>query len=199
MKRRTRSSPTPAVALVCAAPVLALLVGAAPAAAQTYRAVDLTPPGPEAGIDAVRGGRGVGFVRPGFSERAALWDFAGPNHTDLHPSGFVTSRAVGAGGGQQVGHGWTGDFGTDRALLWRGSADSAVDLHPAGASYSRAHDTDGTVQVGTASFSTDPLRPHNEAILWRGSASGYVNLTPPGATSSEAAGANGGRQVGTAR
>ena len=58
---------------------------------------------------------------------------------DLDPSGFTTSFALGAWGGQQVGEGsGTATGGNNHALLWTGSAASATDLNPAGITTSSA-------------------------------------------------------------
>jgi hypothetical protein len=58
---------------------------------------------------------------------------------DLTPSGFDTSVAEGAGGGQQAGFGSGPATGShDHALLWTGSATSVVNLHPSGFTDSRA-------------------------------------------------------------
>jgi hypothetical protein len=103
---------------------------------------------------------------------------------DLHPRGFIESRAFGISGGQQVGFGIDGS-GVPHALLWTGSAASLVDLHPRGFEFSEARGVSGGQQVGFG------LDGGFHALLWTGSAASAVDLNaflPPGFTEAEANG-----------
>src|SRR5439155_15375463 len=62
---------------------------------------------------------------------ALLWFGSASNVVDLHPSGFTSSEATGASGGQQAGYGFAlGAVVGLHALLWSGTASSVVDLQP---------------------------------------------------------------------
>lgn len=87
-------------------------------------------------------GRGVAFgvagnVQVGLFElldagilraHAALWRGTEASRVDLHPSGFVDSRAFAVSGNRQAGYGALAD-GNVHALVWEGTSGSAVDLH----------------------------------------------------------------------
>lgn len=110
---------------------------------------------------------------------------------DLHPSGFISSEALGVSGGQQVGVGTTeGD--KDHALLWRSSAASVVDLLPSRGIKATA--TCGGQQVGYGGGFSGGGR---HALLWRGSAASVMDLHPSGFTDSEAHSTSGRVQVGS--
>ena len=128
----------------------------------------------------------VAFSQGGTSSQAPLY-----TAIDLHPSGFISSEALGVSGGQQVGVGSTeGD--KDHALLWRGSAASVVDLLPSRGIKATA--TCGGQQVGYGEGFSGGGR---HALLWRGSAASVIDLHPSGFTDSEAHGISGRGQVGS--
>ncbi len=117
--------------------------------------------------------------------------------TDLHPSGFANSQALGIADGQQVGSGVAP--GVSHALLWRGSAGSVVDLHPSGFLGSQAFGASGGQQVGGARTTDQFGFFRNHAVVWSGSAGSAVDLNPDfrrGISDAEARGTNGRDQVG---
>jgi hypothetical protein len=126
---------------------------------------------------------GFGHVWPTEVTHALLWRGSSASAVaDLHPKGFISSKAVSISGDQQVGYGsGPATGGQNHALLWRGSAASVVDLHPSGFFYSRALGTNGDEQVGWGD---------QHALLWHGTAASVVDLhsfLPPGFVTSLAA------------
>ncbi len=61
--------------------------------------------------------------------------------TNMHPSGWTWSLALGTSGSEQVGYVYNG---FSLAVLWSGAGGSWISLHPAGASESWANATSGT-------------------------------------------------------
>ena len=103
----------------------------------TYTFVDLTPLGfdPSARAEAysVSGGQQVGAwygaTTTANHAHAVLWSGTAASAVDLHPAGFLESRAFSTSDGQQVGWGNHSQGGATTALLWSGSAGSVVNLH----------------------------------------------------------------------
>lgn len=121
--------------------------------------------------------------------------------TNLHPTSWEYSGALGAFGPQQVGSvGYSIPTGGEvtHASMWNGSAASWIDLHPAGFK-SVAYATSGEHQVGYIDY-TDPSgptpRPQTRASLWSGTAASWVNLHPFKSGNSAARGVFGSQQVG---
>ncbi|MDX2146508.1 MAG: GC-type dockerin domain-anchored protein [Planctomycetota bacterium] len=146
----------------------------------------------------VANGRSVGTVVTQISARAALWNNATSEWTDLTPPGVplagLTSIAfLGEEGWVQGG---VVRVGADiRASLWRGTPQSWVNLHPT--SYvgnSFVEDVSDTDQVGYVEGSVQERR----ASLWRNTAQSWVDLSPSGSTHSEATATDGRTQVGFA-
>jgi probable HAF family extracellular repeat protein len=102
-------------------------------------------------------------------------------------------RAVGIGGGQQVGS--VQVYGYYHASLWNGTSESWMDLHSPLFQHTAAFDTDGLTQVGQGTPYVNGFMV-SHALLWRGSANTVVDLHPPGASSSRANGVSGSTQVG---
>ncbi|BDI28076.1 hypothetical protein CCAX7_001270 [Capsulimonas corticalis] len=69
----------------------------------------------------------VGFI--GYTTDAVLWHGTADTLTDLGPSGYSFSEAIGAGSGYQVGYAAV-SAGAQHAGVWSGTAASFVDLHP---------------------------------------------------------------------
>jgi hypothetical protein len=88
---------------------------------------------------------------------------------DLNPWLNLESRALGIGGGRQIGY-TLSLHGRDHAALWSGSADAVVDLHPALAASSQAWGVCGDWQIGEAVFGAA------RASLWNGTAALWVDL-----------------------
>lgn len=103
---------------------------------------------------------------------ALLWLGTAESVVDLHPSGWIYSRAWGTSGSQQVS--WGRCSGGVHALLWSGTAESHVDLNPAGFWQSSAQGLCGGRQVGFGRDFTTGGALH--AILWEGTAESMVDL-----------------------
>ncbi len=159
--------------------------------------VDLHPPVSSFESEAfgVKGGYQVGTVDLNGALHASLWNGTAASWVDLYPlvGAWDDSRAIGVGGGQQVG--WVSyTFDVLHASLWSGTAGSWVDLSPAGSSESAAYGADGGQQAGmTMSTSVG-----QHAALWSGTAASWVDLNPPGAIQSFAYGIDHGQEVGAA-
>ena len=123
------------------------------------------------------------FGQSSFASRVPLY-----TAIDIHPSGFIRSRALGVSGGQQVGDGTT-ENGLGHALFWRGSAASVVDLVS-------GFEAEATATCGGQQVGHGDRYHYRHALLWRGSAASVVDLNPSGVTSSEALGTSGREQVG---
>jgi hypothetical protein len=107
---------------------------------------------------------------------ATLWTGTAASAIDLTPSNSIYelgTKAVGVGGGQQVGAGYL-DSGS-HALMWSGTAASLVDLNPSGYSSSAALGTNGSQQVGCVDIPADP-EPIPNAMIWSSTAVSAVNL-----------------------
>src|SRR5439155_24229736 len=103
---------------------------------------------------------------------ALLWFGSASNVVDLHPSGFTSSEATGASGGQQAGYGFAlGAVVGLHALLWSGTASSVVDLHPSGFNESVANGISGSEQVGDG---RDSAMSHEHPLLRSGTDCGGV-------------------------
>ena len=124
-----------------------------------------------------------------------MWSGTAASVVDLHPAGFVWSRAYGVAEGFQVGAGsGPATGGQSHALLWNGTAASVVDLHPEGFVVSGASGISGDLQVGWGY----PVGSDRHALMWSGAAASVVDLHPNGYTSSVASDVSGGLQVGWA-
>jgi uncharacterized membrane protein len=77
---------------------------------------------------------GEGFIQVGeapnghLDQHALLWQGSAESVVDLHPAGYMNSRAYGASSAGQVGQGSV-DVARGHALVWQGNAASAIDLH----------------------------------------------------------------------
>ncbi len=194
----SRSGSFVSAMLACVA--MALLGSSA--GAETYSCVDLGPVGlvvsQAQGISSDGSQQvGTGFASHDdpYGNHALLWSGSAQSVVDLQPSGFLTSDAYGANGGEQVGIGYLGRF-SSHALLWHGSADSYIDLHPSGYLTSGAWATNGKQQVGRAVPPGIYGVTGGHAILWNGSAEDYVDLNPPGFRESSARALTDTQQVG---
>lgn len=168
-----------------------------------------------------------GGVQVGFAENNSIWSTAAhaflwrgsaASAVDLHPAGpAIFSRAMGVGGGEQVGyvssyfypdafHNFQGSYAypygeypgyhtTSRAVRWTGTAASAVSLHPAGFDASEALATDGVQQGGWGYIASDVNAPQH-ALLWTGDGSNVVDLHPAGFTATQVRALANGVQVG---
>jgi hypothetical protein len=186
-----------------------LLVQPALASPQAYKCIDLyaleiAPNFTDAYIPFGTGGLLVGraVTQPNFETHALLWSGPSGAPTDLHPTGFERSQALGSDLVQQVGNGHgPSTSGFEHALLWTGSASSAVDLHPSPLlgddfSASRAIGVGGNVQVGYGNGSSTG---GNHALLWNGTADSAIDLHPVGLNylvGSQALATDGTQQVG---
>jgi hypothetical protein len=120
-------------------------------------AVLLGPSGRGTAAVGVGDGEQVGEVWIGVGPRAVMWRGSEASMTDLHPTGFETSRALACAGGFQVGFAKPQEMTRagfsapeTHALLWAGAADALVDLHsvvpsPWNASMARAIEVDADV------------------------------------------------------
>jgi hypothetical protein len=200
MPRTTHGART-AVAPHAVVLVLALL--ASRAAAQAYRATDLTPPGLPAGAGAsIRsvtrdGTEAVGYVELSNGlDQAARWDLAaGGRYTALHPEGYRDSSASGSAGGRQVGWAFDTNLRTYHGLVWSGAAQGFINVNPPGATHSTVNGTDGRHLVGGASFGNTDTR----AMVWaeRNGTWFSTDITPAGYRQATVTGVDGSRQVGS--
>lgn len=126
---------------------------------------------------------------------AIMWSGSPESLVDLHPAGFDSSYAMGAGGGRQVGFRevWQPQV-RSFATMWSGSAASWVDLHPSQYLQSRAYDVEGDQQVGAGAYANATSATH--ALLWNGTAASAVNLNPATYDYSQAYATDGVQQVG---
>lgn len=105
--------------------------------------VDLNPSGFVVGSAAmaISGNQEVGYGAPpgtnlndnlgGSNYHALVWNGTAATYSDLNPTGFLISEALGTNGSQQIGIGYVTDtnvYDTEQALLWNGSAASVVNL-----------------------------------------------------------------------
>jgi len=105
--------------------------------------VDLNPSGFVVGsaATAISGNQEVGYGAPpgtnqgfdlnGSNYHALVWNGTAASYSDLNPTGFLISEALGTNGSQQIGIGYVTDtnvYDTEQALLWSGSAASVVNL-----------------------------------------------------------------------
>ena len=147
------------------------------AQAPLFTAIDIDPTRVDwAGRSAahsISGGQEVGWGQReqwGMDIDALLWqsNTSGVYWVKLHPIGFISSKAYGTAGGEQVGVGFTGDH--DHALLWHGTAASVLDLHaflPPGFVSSSASSIDAAGNiVGVATTGSEQWSP-SHAILWK--------------------------------
>jgi hypothetical protein len=110
---------------------------------------------------------------------------AGPVHAItysaslLHPGGFLESRAQGANGTRQVGHGHGAATGFNtHAFLWTGPSATRTDLTPANMTATYATEVSRTRQVGYGFGTATGGAFH--ALMWSGSAASMVDLHPAG-------------------
>lgn len=132
----------------------------------------------------------VGFIESRQqSQHAAIWPEPGTNPIDLNPNAALTSSALGATAGIQVG-----TFvpvsapNSTRAAFWKGSRSSFTDLSPT-AKKAAAHAASGQEQFGFED---------GRACGWRGTAASKFDLHPTGADTSKCLGADSIYQVGEA-
>lgn len=111
----------------------------------------------------------------------------------LHPDGYWTSTAQGAGGGVQVGRAYRTN-GHQIPVMWRGSPGSVQSLLPLGIESGTVYSTDGVSQGGRvqAVENQSDLR----AALWRGSSQTYIDLSEPSWEWSDVFSVDGLDQVG---
>ncbi len=110
----------------------------------------------------------VGRARMNGVTRACLWQQTPASWTDLHVAGAMSSCALDAHAGTQVGY---ISVGVPHACLWTGTAASYVNLNPEGATESNAFGVHLDEQVGYV-FAGGV----HGAALWRSSAASWVNL-----------------------
>lgn len=138
--------------------------------------VDLNPtslPGITTSLaSATDGSHQVGWGWPSPTSRtphALMWGGTAASAVDLNPNGIMSSMALGVGGDQQVGQGFT-TSGRSVALVWTGSVSSALDL----ANDATAVATNGKQQVGYGSAAGTGNAVH--ALLWAGTANSMIDL-----------------------
>lgn len=97
----------------------------------------------------------------------------------LHPEGFLDSRAQGANGTSQVGHGYGADTGfLTHAFLWAGPSANRIDLTPANMSATYATEVWSNKQVGYGFGEATGGAFH--ALMWNSTAASMVDLHPAG-------------------
>ncbi len=176
--------------LTAALAIAAVHLTATAAGAITYQAQILGPG------EAFAISESVVVGRANFGPWAAtLWDAETGSSTNLHPSDFWNTEALGVSGGIQVGFGNREHNGPFEALLWHGTAESVTSLTPSWASSSMAYAASGNTQVGSAVY-RETFR--GAAVLWHGTAESAVDLTPAGYRDSGLLGVSGNSQVGSA-
>lgn len=175
--------------------LVACLVIAGTASAQSYTVVDLSNPVfAKFSLTGTDGAQQVGgSLAP--QQHALVWAGTADSLADLNPAGFTSSIAAAVAGGEQVGSGNNGR--ATHALLWSGTAGSVIDLHPAGFASSFAQGISDGQQAGYGTLQQKGVASP-AALLWSGSAGTAVNLTPSNATQAQAFGVFDGRQAGSA-
>jgi hypothetical protein len=155
-------------------------------------AIDITPPGYNAGVSAISGtdvgGAMVSLSNPYGYGVAALWH--GFNNAPINMSPAPGDPTVGSGifclsGNQQGGYVYYSSTNLQHAVIWSGTPGSMVDLNPdASIVNSYVQGTNGTQQCGTAQINgyahqqcgTAQINGYAHAAVWSGSASSFVDL-----------------------
>lgn len=181
------------------------MLAAAPAGAQSYTLIDLSPAAGNAVATEIADGIAAGYASPGIfgtAYRATLWD--GVSSLDLHPSALVDNPVTGAvgrsfiqGGAAGIQVGWvsgTVTAGRSAPVAWRGSAESAAFLNIPFVNFGgQAQATDGSQIVGYATAQDeDGVIGATQAMVWDVATGVGVNLADGGM----AYGVGGGVQVG---
>lgn len=185
-----------------------VMLAAAPAGAQSYTLIDLSPAAGNAVATEIADGIVAGYASPGIfgtAYRATLWD--GVSSLDLHPSALVDNPVTGAvgrsfiqGGAAGIQVGWvsgTVTAGRPAPVAWRGSAESAAFLNIPFVNFGgQAQATDGSQIVGYATTQDeDGVIGVAQAMVWN-AATGAAVALGDGNSTSIAYGVGGGAQVG---
>ncbi len=142
----------------------------------------------------VSGAQQVGYGTVADADHALVWYGTPESETDIHPGGYLASRAYGVDNGTQVGYGMMED-GRVVALLWRGTPESVINLHPfSGYSETEAQRVWGEIQVGSGRVAGTAHEYH--ALMWRGTPESVVDLHPSTYTDTWATGVGGNYVVG---